>query len=221
MADLEPLAAQSLLEKGLEQLGLRLPEDRLDQLMRYLDELIRWNKKINLTALLSREDIIIKHFVDSLTALPYLETKLGAKWIDIGTGGGFPGLVLKIAAPEIDLTLVEPSGKKVSFLHHLIGLFGMRYVSVAQNRLESLVGLQWEGNYDLVMTRALSPDLLLKQGRSLMRRGGEMLIFQGQADDIKWEERIAKYDGLGLKKIERLRLPCSEAKRALIFIRSK
>lgn len=215
---IEGLSPRELLEIGVSQLGIRLPEGGIDHLIRYLAELMRWNKKINLTALHAMEDIVVKHFIDSLTALPFLKTTQDARWMDVGTGGGFPGLVLKIALPEIALTLIEPSGKKTTFLHHLIGLFGMRYVSVIQERIENLDGSQWKLSHDLVMTRALSPDLLLEKGQALVRKGGEILIFQGHADRILWKKRIAKYPGLHLKKIAPVSLPLSEAERRLVFV---
>jgi len=207
-----------LLETGIAQLGIKLPENGIEQLMCYLTELLRWNKKINLTSLDSAQDIIIKHFIDSLTSLPFLETSPGAKWMDVGTGGGFPGLVLKIAVPEIELTLVEPSGKKVTFLHHLIGLFGMRNVSVINERIESFPCSEKKGRYDLVMTRALSPDLLLENAPDLVCEEGKIVIFQGYANRASWEERINKYAGLRLEKIRPVHLPFSKAERTLIFI---
>ncbi len=217
----ETLGSRKLLETGVSQLGIRLPEGGIDHLMRYLVELLRWNKKINLTSLRTAEDIVVKHFMDSLTALPFLKPGSDSKWMDVGTGGGFPGLVLKIAAPEISMTLVEPSGKKVTFLHHLTGLLGIRDVSVIHGRIENLVGPEWEGSHDLVMTRALSTELILEKGRSLVREGGEILFFQGHASHALWEQRIAKYAGLRLEKIEPVHLPFSEAGRALVFIQKK
>ena len=211
-------ASRGILESGLAELAIHLPNSAIEQLMCYLGELLRWNKKINLTALNTEEAILIKHFLDSLTALPYLQRKPGVHWIDVGTGGGFPGLVLKIAAPEICLTLLEPLGKKVTFLHHMIGLLGMNSVSVIPERIEHLAGSEWDRQYDLMMTRAFSPEILLQEGRDLVQGGGEIVLFQGHASHDSWVSRLGRYPNLYLKKIIALHLPFSEVERTLIVI---
>src|SRR5581483_1522907 len=99
-------------------------------------ELIRWNRRVNLTAIREEREIVVKHFLDSLFPLTLLNPSEGARWIDIGSGAGFPGLVLKIARPHLEMTLVESAQRKATFLHHIIGTLGLTGVSVIHDRLE-------------------------------------------------------------------------------------
>ena len=110
-----------LLREGAAALGLELPQAVLAQFQVYLQELQTWNARVNLTGLTDPRDIIIKHFLDSLAVLPFIE---GAPSLaDLGSGAGFPGLALKLARPDLALTLVESRGKKVAFLEYLVALW--------------------------------------------------------------------------------------------------
>ena len=108
------------LEETFEQYGFPLTTHQVAQFDRYRTELLRWNKHINLTAITDADEIVHKHFLDSLSVLEHITLKSGEAVIDIGTGAGFPGIVLKIYVPDIRLTLVEASKKKGSFLKFLI-----------------------------------------------------------------------------------------------------
>ena len=108
------------LQQTLLQHGFPLEPVQLDQFVTYWRELKRWNSRMNLTSIRTDREIIIKHFLDSLSVLQYFDIKPGDSVIDIGTGAGFPGLPIKIYIPDIKLVLVEPSSKKVSFLRFLI-----------------------------------------------------------------------------------------------------
>ncbi|MFQ5596967.1 MAG: 16S rRNA (guanine(527)-N(7))-methyltransferase RsmG [Nitrospiria bacterium] len=211
----------ALLISGCSELGIRLSTRQVNQLMRYLSELQKWNQKINLTALRQNKDIIIKHFIDSLTPLVFLQAEAHSKWIDVGSGAGFPGLVLKIACPQVEMTLVEPSAKKAAFLHHLIGLFEMRYVSIINQRIEHWLQRSEVELFDLVMTRALSPEHVLNVSHRLLSKNGKILIFQGQENRQVTMNRLKDYPLLTLERIAPLRLPWSKARRTLILIRIK
>ena len=108
------------LQQTLHQHGFPLEPVQLDQFVTYWRELKRWNSRMNLTSIRGDREIIIKHFLDSLSVLQYFGIKPGDAVIDIGTGAGFPGMPIKIYIPDIKLVLVEPSSKKVSFLRFLI-----------------------------------------------------------------------------------------------------
>ena len=123
----------ALLTKGLAILKIDLAQTAIEQLGLYCDELIKWNKKINLVGKAGLKDIIETHFLDSLTLLPLITASPLA---DIGTGAGFPGLVLKIARPELEVILVEPRQKRVSFLNHVIRTIGLKGIEVRCGRLE-------------------------------------------------------------------------------------
>jgi 16S rRNA (guanine527-N7)-methyltransferase len=176
--------AADLMDGGL-QLGIPLSPHTVARLVLYLQELIRWNAKVNLTGLTTERDIISKHFLDSLAACKVIAPDPGLirpgpgrRVLDVGTGAGFPGLVLKLQDQDLAVTLLEPSQKKAAFLHHMIGLLGLSGVTVLTQRLEQLAGPDYEGHYDLVTTRAVRPELILTQAPRLLAPGGHILLFR-------------------------------------------
>ncbi|MFQ5949119.1 MAG: 16S rRNA (guanine(527)-N(7))-methyltransferase RsmG [Nitrospiria bacterium] len=218
------IEAKSLLISGSERLGLPLSPLQVDQFLTYLSELIRWNRKINLTGLRHEDDIVIKLFLDALTPLVIREIHgdlkwRDLKWIDVGTGAGSPGLALKIVRPELQMTLVEPAEKKVAFLHHIIGTLGLSRVSVAQGRVESLKGPKWEGTFDLLLTRGLDPRFVMKKGTPLVRDGGRILFYQANAVRGAWENRLEEYPELVLDAIRPVSLPFIADPRHLILLK--
>ena len=152
------------LQQTLHQHGFPLEPVQLDQFVTYWRELKRWNSRMNLTSIRGDREIIIKHFLDSLSVLQYFGIKPGDAVIDIGTGAGFPGMPIKIYIPDIKLVLVEPSSKKVSFLRFLISQLSRCHQSntssswenpriVAQRAEECTTNDQHITAYDWVLTR--------------------------------------------------------------------
>ena len=165
----EPPAMDDILRQGLELMGLAssVDSDGRARLLRYLHELKKWNRKMNLIARQADDlQIIENHFLDSLTLLPLMQswsdsgatTRLPAL-LDIGTGAGFPGLVLKAACRELAVTLVEPREKRVSFLKHIIRQLQLDRVTVVHGRIDGgnghPAGLV-PGAYDIITSRALT-----------------------------------------------------------------
>ncbi len=204
---------------GVEKLHLRISPLQLEQCQGYLAELIRWNKKINLTGLRDTKEIIVKNFLDSMIPLSYLERPEALNCMDLGSGGGFPGLVLKIMCPELKMTLVEPTQKKVSFLHHIIGQLGLQDVFVCDTRIKALARPRPENACDLVLSRALAPETVLEEGLSLVKEGGAFLFFQARFDELWWNNLIKKYPALELGRPYTTTLPFLNDARALIPLR--
>ncbi len=192
---------------------------QIESLLLYHSELIRWNRKVNLTGLRADREITTKHFLDSLTPLTFLRPAAGERWIDVGTGAGFPGLVLKIACPDVEMILIEATGKKVTFLHHLVGLLRLEGISIVHDRLEHLRGPNWQQICDLLITRALAPASVLQNGASFVRKGGRILFFQGPPDPARWEAELKEYPRLILEKIHPVTLPFTDESRSLILIK--
>lgn len=205
-----PSSPESILKEGLKELSLSASTKQVRAFITYLAELKRWNKAYNLTSLKTDEDIIIKHFLDSLLYLKGIpEGEISV--MDVGSGAGFPGIPLKIMRPEIMMYLLEPSRKKATFLIHIIKKLGLDKVEVIEKRIEEIKSL----TLDAAVTRALF-DIreFIKKAASFVRNEGVLILSKGPRVD---EELKA----LGAVSYELLpfRLPLSNIKRYLVIIK--
>jgi len=155
------------IQKGLDELGQDFPSGTAEKLGILIDELERWNRKVNLTAIRDRNEMIMAHLLDSLVAAPLIE---GETVLDVGTGPGFPGLPLAIVQPERQFTLLDSNNKKIMFAQHAAGLLGLDNVSVAKARGEDYAPGH---GFDTVIARALAalPRLLEIAGHHVGENG--------------------------------------------------
>ena len=145
---------------GAVKLEITLNREQVRQFEEYYLELLDWNQRINLTAITGYEEVQIRHFLDSLTIYSVLEKSQlyeSLKIIDVGTGAGFPGITLKIAVPEIKLTLVEATGKKTEFLNYIVSILGLKNVEVINERVEILAhDVDYRAGFNIVISRAVA-----------------------------------------------------------------
>ena len=129
-----------ILARCAPELGIELNEVQLEQFEVYYRELAEWNERMNLTSVIEYSEVQVKHFLDSLTVAPATGGRPapGTRVVDVGAGAGFPGLPLKLAFPDIQLVLVESTGKKADFLRHLVAVLGLSGVAVHTGRAEEL-----------------------------------------------------------------------------------
>ena len=143
-----------------EKLGIELDQAQLDQFKRYHNEIADWNRRVNLTTVTGWEQVQTRHFLDSLAvsvALPPSLLTSGGKVLDLGSGAGFPGLPLKIAFPELELTLMDATAKKTAFLSHVTTVLGLDTVEVRTGRAEALAhDVGQRESYDAVVSRAVA-----------------------------------------------------------------
>jgi 16S rRNA (guanine527-N7)-methyltransferase len=146
------------LKAGAKELGLGLTTAQLEQFEVYYQELVDWNKRVNLTAITGYEEVQLKHFLDSLTVALAWQPAKGTSVVDVGTGAGLPGIPLKIVFPDIKLVMLEATAKKADFLRHIVPKLGLENVEVVVGRAEE-IGHQAEyrESFDLALSRAVAP----------------------------------------------------------------
>ena len=145
------------LENGARKLGIRLDAGQLEKFEVYYRELIEWNRKINLTAITGYDEVQLKHFLDSLTIADIIGNISSSRVIDIGTGAGLPGIPLKIAYPDMSLTLLEATSKKVEFLRYITDKLGLNDSEIVKGRAEEIAHeRRHREQYDVALARAVA-----------------------------------------------------------------
>ncbi len=192
----------SVFLEGLHHLHLQLSDQQSEQLLRYRRELLDWNTRINLTAITQPEEVLLKHFLDSLSLLSVYDSP-ETKLLDIGSGAGFPGLVLKIVRPLWQINSLEATGKKVTFQKHMIDLLQLNGIETIHSRAEELAQKnEYRGIFDVVTARAVaSLPVLLEYSAPYCRVGGEIILpKKGEmAEELVQGKRAATQVGAILK----------------------
>ena len=183
------------LEAKCAALGIALTGSMLDALDQYAEILVEYNQKVNLTAITDPEGIEDKHFADSLLLANLPET--AGKLVDVGTGAGFPGVVAKIFKPELQLTLMEPTGKRVEFLKYVCAQLGLSGVEFAKERAEEAARKVWREQFDVATARGVAAlPMLSEYCLPLVKVGGVFLAMKGPGA----AEELAE-SGAALKKL--------------------
>lgn len=188
---------------------------------RYYHELLFWNARMALVSASSPHDIVIKHFCDSLSIVPFIISPRGGL-LDIGAGAGFPGIPLKIAMDTLSITLVESSRKKCSFLKHIVRSLALEGVTVAQGRVEACAtNGAMQNRFDTVTSRAtFSLPVFLEYGSRFLAPGGVLIAMKGRAPgrEIKDAEPAAGKAGLTLTTHHQMQLPMTgDARTVLVY----
>jgi 16S rRNA (guanine527-N7)-methyltransferase len=173
-----------ILRDAASAVHVALEESALDLFSRYYRELTLWNEKMNLISVCTPEELLIKHFIDSLTPLPYIARPQG-RLLDIGSGGGFPGIPLKIAMPALHVFLLEASRKKSSFLRHLIRQLPLAQTAVIHARAEAaMTDDAYRHTFDTVISRAAFklPEFFT-MGRFFLSPGGFLIAMKGPSGE--------------------------------------
>lgn len=216
-----PILPMVELQEGVSAFNLRLTEPQLTQFQTFYEALIDWNQQVNLTRIEKRDEVITKHFLDSLSCLQAMP-QLPPLVIDVGTGAGFPGIPLKIVQPHIALTLVEATGKKVSFLRHMVQVLQLEQVTIVHERAETVgQSAAYRGQFDLALARAVAPlSVLLEYLLPLLKPGGMLMALKGQAVSAEIAQAASALTVLGgqLTKSVSLTLPGSDLARNLILV---
>jgi len=188
----------TILARGALALGLHLSDTVLERFGTYLDELLTWNRKINLTGAQTPLEVVCKHFLDSLAAAPWIRGL--PSLLDLGCGAGFPGVPLKLACPDIHLILVEATGKKVNFLRYVIPVLGLTGVEIIQAHLTPRLSTTWGPRAAGVITRATLPlERFFTLAAPLIFPGGRLLALKGPGmTEREWQAGVRRAPALGL-----------------------
>jgi 16S rRNA (guanine527-N7)-methyltransferase len=208
---------RKLLKDSTSAIHVALEERALDLFSRYYRELLFWNEKMNLISFHTPEEVLIKHFIDSLTPLPYITPPQG-RLLDIGSGGGFPGVPLKIARPALQVSLLEASRKKCSFLKHLIRQLPLSQAEVIHTRVESaMTDNSYHRVFQTVISRAaFKLPALFSMSRFFLSPGGLLIAMKGPRGEA--EETAPDHDsGLHFIACHDLSLPHDGGRRKVMI----
>lgn len=220
-----------LLVRGCSQMGLTLSETQIEQFRLYFDLLAKWNQKINLTAIDDEAGVQIKHFLDSLVGLPLIREEMDkevrlsrfVRAIDVGTGAGFPGLPLKIVWPEMKLTLLDGTEKKLRFLQDVVSALNLSRVEIVHGRAEELGHSNaYRGQFDLVMARAVARlNTLVEYLLPFACQDGHVITYKGPGAAEEFIEARKAIDVLGgeVVRFAPVTVPLLEEERRILLIK--
>lgn len=214
---------RQILYPGAQQFNLTLTETQLNAFETYSRELIAWNRHTNLTRIIEPDEVVVKHFLDSLSVYRILaDLSPTISMIDVGSGAGFPGLPLKIVLPDIQLTLLESTAKKTAFLQHMVETLRLTGVTVLIARAEE-VGQQetYREQYDVAVARAVSAlSVLVEYTLPLVKVGGVVIAQKGQSPTQEIEAAASALATLGGEVSQTLpiEIPGLEEVRHLVVI---
>lgn len=211
---------EDLLKEGAEEYGISLDDSKITALLQYKGLLLEWNEKINLTAIVDDREVIVKHFIDSLSIMPFL--KEIQNLVDVGTGAGFPGIPLKIAQPTLEVVLLDSLDKRIGFLKTVISDLQLEGISAVHSRAEDAGSApQYREKFDTAVARAVaSLPVLLEYCLPLVKTGGIFLAMKGgNAEELAGSRKALELLGGEVEEVREFTLSGSDIKRTIIIVR--
>jgi len=210
-------------EKDLNVLGVTLTKEQIDQFLKYYELLVEWNGFMNLTAITDYDEVMKKHFVDSLSLIKTYDMSKKAKVIDVGTGAGFPGLALKIAYPNLQVTLLDSLNKRINFLNEVILQLGLTGVETVHGRAEDFAKPdKFRGKFDLCVSRAVANlSTLSEYCLPFVKEGGEFISYKSEKinEEMAVAQKAINILGGKFDRSEEFTLPDSDIYRNLVVIK--
>lgn len=208
--------------REVEKLGIEINENKLKLLEEYYNLLIIWNEKINLTAITKKEDVYLKHFYDSLTITKnnYVNFNDSLKICDVGTGAGFPGIVLKIFFPNLDITLVDSLNKRIVFLNEIIEKLDLKKIKCVHDRAENYAKIHRE-EYDVVTSRAVANlRILTELCIPMVKENGFFIPMKSNInEELKESKRTIEKLDCSIIEINTFTLPIENSLRNILIIK--
>ena len=204
-----------------QKINIELDKNQIEKFYKYMDLLIEWNEKINLTAITEPEDIILKHFVDCATILKYIKDE--DKIIDIGTGAGFPGIPLKILNEKLDITLMDSLNKRINFLNEIINKLDLKNIVAIHARAEELARNKgYREKFDIATSRAVANlSTLSEYMLPFVKKNGMVISMKGSniEEEVKNAKKAIKILGGEIEKIDNFNLANTNNIRNIITIK--
>lgn len=211
------------IKEYANEIGILLDEKQINQFYKYQQLLLEWNEKINLTAITDQEEIILKHFIDSLTIAKYIEKN--TKLIDVGTGAGFPGIPLKIIREDIEVTLLDSLNKRVNFLNEVIKELELSKIQTIHSRVEDFgKNKKYRETFDYATSRAVANlSTLSEYLMPLVKLKGACICMKGSAveDEIKQSQKAISILGGAMELVDKFQLPKSDIDRNVVLLRKE
>ena len=204
----------------LKLINIFIDKRQLEQFDQYYKLLIEWNEKINLTAITDRDEVYLKHFYDSASLTKIVDLKSEKTFCDVGSGAGFPGIVLKILFPQLEVFLVDSLNKRVNFLNVVIDQLKLEKIIAIHSRIEEYALIERE-KYDVVTARAVAPlNVLLECCFPMVKVGKSFIPMKGNiSQEIKSSQNALKILNAEAIDVEEFRLPIEDSQRTLLKIR--
>ncbi len=192
------------LKQAIDSFGYDSSTDKLDRFERFMQLVIEWNEKVNLTAITERNEFIKKHFIDSLCCLPHDEYKKAESVIDVGTGAGFPGMPLAIMSPEKNFLLIDSLNKRIKILNEIIAELDLKNVTAVHGRAEELARNKlYREQFDICVSRAVSRlSVLSEYCLPFVKKGGWLAAYKGPDAEREIEDAHSALGKLGGKVVD-------------------
>ncbi len=211
---------QNKFVEELNLLGINVTKDKLDKLEKYYNLLIEYNKVMNLTGITDHDEVYLKHFYDSLTLAKVVDLNNYKTLCDIGTGAGFPGIILKIFYPDLKITLIDSLNKRIIFLNKVIEELGLEGIIAIHSRIEEY-GIKNRDLFDIVTARAVAPlNILLEYSIPILKVNGLFLPMKANLENEKYDNALKKLN-CTLEKTEQFLLPIENSNRSILLIKKQ
>lgn len=215
---------QNLLISSAQEQGIEVTGEQAQRFQRYMELLVEWNEKINLTTITEPHDVVIKHFLDSILLLKYLKIQEGAKLIDVGTGAGFPGLPLKIMRPRLNLTLLDGLNKRLVFLQDVMNQLNLSAELIHARAEEGGRQVQNRGKYDFAAARAVaSLNVLCEYCLPFLKIGGIFAAMKGPqiGEELDAAKNAIQLLGCEIHSVREFTLPGGDGRSLVLIKRTK
>lgn len=214
---------ENQIKEYAKEIDILLNEKQINQFYQYMQILLEWNEKINLTAITKPEEIILKHFVDSITIAKYLKPK--AQIIDVGTGAGFPGIPIKIIREDIQVTLLDSLNKRINFLNEIIEKLELVQIQTIHSRAEEAgKSKKYRENFDVATSRAVANlSTLAEYLLPFVKQGGQVIAMKGATieEELEASQKAIKVLGGKIRTIDTFCLPKSDIDRNVIILQKE